>query len=978
MQQSRRPMVRDVANRSTTARRRPRARHLRLESLEDRHLLSGGAAVGTVAGARAAASAASSDVAFSPPSMLSAAGFYPTTVAAGDFNGDGKIDLAVGNNASLSGRVLFGDGQGGFPSSATFTTGGYVVVGMAVGDFNADGIDDLAVSNQNNGTVGIVLGSHTNTFSVPVLFRTGGLNPSDLTVGDFNGDGHSDLVAANYSSNTVGVLLGNGNSWFSAPTVIDSGGFGPADTAVGDFNGDGKADLAVVNFGSGRGTAVLLGDGLGGFSPSIALLDSGGLNPRCVVVGDFNGDRHDDLAVTNAGSNSLGVLSGDGAGGFSSATMYPAGTASPGPLAFADVNGDHVGDLVVVGWDGAALSVLLGDGSGGLLPARSFSTGGINNDSLAVADFNGDGLVDLAVNVTRSDCAALLLNTTAPPTIANPDNYVSGDNRTVAVEAPGVLGNDAYAGSGRLGAVLVSMPQHGRLEFGFDGSFVYAADDGFRGTDCFTYQATDGNVTSNTATVTILVAGPESTARDDAYTVDQNRALLVDGPGVLANDTYTGFSLLRAFVISDPQHGRLALRSDGGFAYTADPGYWGVDTFAYLASDGTLVSEPATVTIRVDPVVTVPASSKASSLLLKSVGDTVVLLDTARSTILFAGSKAAVHKLSIVGRNDRADSLTIDAVAGGIASLEDGVVFVGGTKAPKDTPQDSLVVRGSAGSDTVEIREGAVVAGGLAVRFSGVEQLTIDGGKGDDIYRVSGLNVKTTILDGGGIDALDFSQAPGPVTVNLAWAAGQSQRVLAGNSAALALRGTIENLAGSPFDDRLTGNAAANHIWGRAGNDIIDGCAGDDWLYGEVGNDQLAGGAGNDVLLGGDGTDKLSAGSGRNLLIGGLGQDTLSGSIGDDLLIGGSTAYDAQAAMLAAILCEWKSSRSFALRTSRLDAGITDSTLAAIRLNLRDIANPQGTVIDDGVADVLYGGPGRDWFLSFAGDTVRDRGKSDR
>ena len=132
---------------------------------------------------------------------------------------------------------------------------------VAVGDFNGDGILDLAMANEG-GTVSILLGTGTGSFGAKTDFGTG-IDPSSVAVGDFNGDGKLDLAVANYVD-TVSILLGTGTGSFGARTDFSTGSV-PRSVAVGDFNGDGKVDLVVANRGSNT-VSVLLNRGPIGFS----------------------------------------------------------------------------------------------------------------------------------------------------------------------------------------------------------------------------------------------------------------------------------------------------------------------------------------------------------------------------------------------------------------------------------------------------------------------------------------------------------------------------------------------------------------------------------------------------------------------------------------------------------------------------------------------------------------------------------------
>jgi hypothetical protein len=340
---------------------------------------------------------------------------HPTSLAVGDFNGDGNQDLAVANYSSNNVSILLGDGAGNFSAAGNFAAGDGPNC-VAVGDFNGDGKQDLAVANngtsfQNPSNVSILLGDGTGSFSAPTNFNVGRV-PQSIAVGDFNGDGKQDLAVANSESANVSILLGNGDGTFSpAPNV--SVGVSPFSVAVGDFNGDGHQDLAVANL---TGTvSILLGDGAGHFSAATNF-DAGSV-PESVAVGDFNGDGKQDLVVANFDSNSVSILLGDGGGNFSAPTNFGAGT-SPFSVAVGDFNGDGRQDLAVANYGSNNVSILSGDGTGNFSAATNFGAG-INPLSVAVGDFNGDGKQDLAaVNLNSSNVSTLLRVCNLTPTNA--------------------------------------------------------------------------------------------------------------------------------------------------------------------------------------------------------------------------------------------------------------------------------------------------------------------------------------------------------------------------------------------------------------------------------------------------------------------------------------------------------------------------------------------------------------------------------
>jgi hypothetical protein len=226
------------------------------------------------------------------------------SVTVGDFNGDGKLDLAVANLSDNNVTTLLGNGDGTFAAAGNYAVG-TGAVSVAAGDFNGDGKLDLAVANFYSANVSVLLGNGNGTFQ-PLAFRTlpPGLHPSSIALGDFNADGRLDLAVGKSLGTNVSVLLGNGDGTFQDAVDYPTGNV-PYWVTVGDFNGDGKLDLAVANEGSNN-VSVLLGNGNGSFATAVNYLAGGA--PIALGAADFNGDGKVDLAVANEGTDNVSVL----------------------------------------------------------------------------------------------------------------------------------------------------------------------------------------------------------------------------------------------------------------------------------------------------------------------------------------------------------------------------------------------------------------------------------------------------------------------------------------------------------------------------------------------------------------------------------------------------------------------------------------------------------------------------------------------
>jgi len=332
-------------------------------------------------------------------------GIDPASVASGDFNGDGKVDLVTGDYDEDTESVFLGIGNGTFQPRLFFPSGS-CPLWMTVVDINVDGKLDLVVTDHDSNTISVILGNGDGSFQAPVQYPTG-VTPLAVAIADFNGDTKLDMAVANASDKTISVLLGNGDGTFQ-PHVDYPAGATVLAVALGDVNRDGKADLITANYSSDK-VAVFIGNGDGTFQPHVDYAT--GVRPNSVTVVDLNKDGKLDLVTANydANTHSISVLLGNGTGSFPTHVELAVGTTPKGPYSAVagDVNGDGKLDLVTANGDGNTVSVLLGNGDGSFQTHVEYPVVGAAK-AVEVADLNGDSAPDLAVPNANNTLSVLL------------------------------------------------------------------------------------------------------------------------------------------------------------------------------------------------------------------------------------------------------------------------------------------------------------------------------------------------------------------------------------------------------------------------------------------------------------------------------------------------------------------------------------------------------------------------------------------
>ena len=477
----------------------------------------------------------------------------PLPLAEADVNGDGHLDIITGNaNGTVS--VILNNGSGTFGAATSYVTGLANAHAIALGDFNGDGRPDIAtVGDDSSAVVSVLLNNGDGTFGAPTPFGVGHATLAAITA--FTAGGHVDLGIVDQTDNRVTVMSGNGSGSFAA-----SGDFGtgtaPVSITTADFNGDGHADLVTANSTNGNVT-VLLGNGGGAFAQGINSTVAGTPStggPLKVRVSQVNGDAIPDLILLD-GSGSTGdatVLLGNGDGTFHTGTIVSTGGAMRDAIAAGDLNNDGFTDLVVsdpsqvtallntTAQDNVAptaavditqpiptpgdttlkFSVTYSDLTVGGAPGQIDATT-ISNGNLMVTDPTGNVQAATLVSMNLDNGP----NVTAVYQINTPDGHASlADNGTYTVIANANSVKDANGNplaAGMIGTFLETVPVPGNGPNLTAGPVVAklpsAAIAGQRAKGTAKITITNTGLTTASATIVVnLYASPDSMIRGNA------------------------------------------------------------------------------------------------------------------------------------------------------------------------------------------------------------------------------------------------------------------------------------------------------------------------------------------------------------------------------------------------------------------------------------------------------------------------------
>jgi gliding motility-associated-like protein len=331
-------------------------------------------------------------------------------IAAGDLDGDGKVDLLTTTDIGASfQRNTSTVGNVSFDASTDLGTGTGKSEGVALGDIDGDGKLDVAITNYGNTTVSIFLNTSTSgniSFAAKADFIVGN-GPYGVAISDLDADGKPDLAVTNYDDNTVSILKSTGslgNISFD-PKVDYVTGNGPTGIKISDIDGDGKPELVIADW-LFDDVSILRNTSAGSisFDPKV---DYGlGDGTKSVAIGDLNGDQKPEIIVASFDAGVIAVLQNNSTpGGFVPGSFSDyVNLAIPGKsssVVISDFNGDEHLDLLTTNRQDSKISIVRNKGLTGAIDANSFD-GQIEFNAgnipmfAAIADIDGDGKLDIA------------------------------------------------------------------------------------------------------------------------------------------------------------------------------------------------------------------------------------------------------------------------------------------------------------------------------------------------------------------------------------------------------------------------------------------------------------------------------------------------------------------------------------------------------------------------------------------------------
>ena len=864
----------------------------------------------------------------------------------------------IGNFGSGNISVLLGDGSGSFNPQTTFAVG-TEPTSVIAGDFNGDGKQDLAVSNFGSYNVSVLLGDSSGSFNPQITF-TAGNNPSSVTVGDFNGDGKVDLAVTNYNSYNVSVLANNTPKVQSVTATNTDGIYKVGDTIAITVTFDGA--VTVDNTGGTPRLQVETGT-----TDRYATYASGtGTNTLIFNYVVQAGDSSTDLEYLSINALELNGGTINDSDGFSAILALPAlGTASSlggsktividgivptvaltSPAA-TTVNGlfpvTATFSEVVTGF--ALSDITVSGGTVGNLQTTDNITYTFDVTPTA------DGLVTVDVGAAKATDNAGNNNTAATPLTRSADitaptvalastaaTTVNGLFPVTATFSEAVTGfdiSDITVGNGNAS----NFTAVSATEYSFN---VTPTADGLVTVDVAAAVAIDNASNNNTAaaqlTRTYTLPVPEIEVLDGTINITDGTTTPIDfGSAIIGgtlSKTFTinniGSGVLQlgqlqlptGFTLVGNLPGTIAAGGNDSFTVQVDTAAAG--NFAGQLSFANSDSDENPFNFAISGVVTgvtpPPTTGSISNLVVPPTTDPTNITTTPDSLnppvvdecppmppkpIVSFDISANIDGMDnddiLIGDNN---ANVIKGYTGNdfILGLASNDIIIGGV-GENNTSSDNDIIFGNTGNDLLQGSQGNDII------FSGQDNDIVHGGKGDDLLW-GDLGSDTLMGDDGNDVIYGGPGDPSLFDTDLGDAiyGGAGNDILLGNQGNDSISGGDGNdlVFGGQDNDLLHGDSGNDLLYGDKGNDTLCAADGDDTLYGGTGSDTgvgqngeqdfLHGGAGNDMIFGNEGNDTLNGDSGNDILyggkdndiiLGGDGSDILSGDNGDDTLTGG-------------------------------------------------------------------------------------------
>jgi large repetitive protein len=605
-----------------------------------------------------------------------------------------------------------------------------VTIPVRANDTDVEG-NSLSVTGVTQGTNGTVAINADGTLTYTPNANFFGSDSFTYSVSD--GQGGSDTATVSVTVNPVNdAPVAAGDSFTTnedtALTVTLPGVLG------NDTDVDSAALTAVLETGPTNGTLTFNADGSFTYTPNL----------------NFNGTdsftyRASDGALSHAGLVTISVTAVNDAPDAvndSAITDEDVAVIVPVRANDTDVEGDSLSVTgVTQGTNGTV--AINGDGTLTYTPNANF--------------FGSDSFTYTVSDGLESDTAtvSVTVNPVNDAPVAAGDTFTTSEDTALTVSMPGVLGNDTDVDSATLTATLVTGPVHGTLTFNADGSFTYTPNANFNGGDSFVYAVNDGQGGSDTETVQLTIApvNDAPVALDDAYAINENVALTVAMPGVLANDNDVDSGGLTAALLTGPAHGTLTFNADGSFVYTPNLDFSGDDSFDYTVSDGQGGSDVGTVRLTIGAQNNAPVAENDSYATDEDVALTVTMPgvlanDTdADSSTLTAALVAGPAHGTLTFNSDGSFTYTPDANFNGEDSFEYSVTD------GQDSDTATVVLTVNAVNDAPDVGEDA-----YEVLEDGVLEIDAPGVLGND-SDVDGDVLIAELVDG-------YDVAHGVLTLN--------------------------------------------------------------------------------------------------------------------------------------------------------------------------------------------------------------------